>query len=98
MLGAIIGDVAAWTYNKDKETFYKQLIPDSFEKVELSVYAHAYFRAARRNVLQISEPDICVIESVVEYITEGKLRRIGLWLMWQLMRAWNDDFDDTDWI
>ena len=28
MLGAIIGDLAAWTWQQDKDVFYRQLIAD----------------------------------------------------------------------
>lgn len=38
MIGAIIGDLAAWTYENDKDTFWKQLISEDCEKIELSVY------------------------------------------------------------
>ena len=36
MIGAIIGDLAAWTYENDKDTFWKQLISEDCEKIELS--------------------------------------------------------------
>lgn len=27
MIGALIGDIAAWTYEHEQDTFWKQLIP-----------------------------------------------------------------------
>ena len=46
MIGAIIGDLAAWTYENDRDLFWKQLISNDAKEMELSVYGHAYFRAA----------------------------------------------------
>ena len=51
MIGAIIGDLAAWTYENDRDRFWNQLISYDYDNVELSLYAHAYFRAASLNVL-----------------------------------------------
>lgn len=85
MIGAIIGDLAAWTYEYDRETFWRQLISYDEKEIELSVYAHAYFRAASKNVLTVYWQD-------VSYIGEPgyTLQYKGQWLMWQLMCAWLD--------
>ena len=50
MIGALIGDIAAWTYEHDKDTFWKQLIPDRGRGAETSVYGHALMRAASNMV------------------------------------------------
>lgn len=62
MIGAIIGDLAAWTYENDRETFWKQLVSNDAKEMELSVYGHAYFRAASRNVMTVPEQDVAYIE------------------------------------
>ena len=41
MIGAIIGDLAAWTYENDRETFWKQLVSNDAKEMELSVYIFA---------------------------------------------------------
>ena len=38
MLGAIIGDLAAWTWGNDHESFYLKLVS---QEAELSDYAHS---------------------------------------------------------
>lgn len=92
MIGAIIGDLAAWTYENDKDTFWKQLISYNFDKMELSLYAHAYFQAASINVLSVPDQDIRIVRDI-EWSPEEWLRVGGQWLMWQLMCAWKDDLD-----
>lgn len=91
MIGAIIGDLAAWTYENDRDTFWKQLISNDAKEIKLSVYGHAYFRAASRNVMNAPEQDVAYIETSQKGAPENKLRLSGQWLMWQLMCAWNDD-------
>lgn len=60
MIGAIIGDLAAWTYENDRDTFWKQLISNDAKEMELSVYGHAYFRAASRNVMNAPRTRCCL--------------------------------------
>ena len=91
MIGAIIGDLAAWTYENDRETFWKQLVSNDAKEMKLSVYGHAYFRAASRNVMTVPEQDVAYIEMSQKGSPKNKLRLSGQWLMWQLMCAWNDD-------
>lgn len=93
MIGAIIGDLAAWTYENDKDTFWKQLISEDCEKIELSVYGHAYFRAASRNVLDVPGQDVSIIRASEELSLSEKLKVNGQWLMWQLMCAWHDNLE-----
>lgn len=38
MIGAIIEDLAAWTYENDRDTFWEQLISYNYDKIELSLY------------------------------------------------------------
>lgn len=38
MIGALIEDIATWTYEHDKDTFYSQLIPNDKYCVVLSDY------------------------------------------------------------
>ena len=66
MIGAIIGDLAAWTYENDKDTFWKQLISYNFDKMELSLYAHAYFQAASINVLSVPDQDIRIVRDIIK--------------------------------
>lgn len=93
MIGAIIGDLAAWTYENDKDTFWKQLISEDCEKIELSVYGHAYFRAASRNVLYVPKQDVSIIRTSEDLSFREKLKVNGQWLMWQLMCAWHDNLE-----
>ena len=81
MIGAIIGDLAAWTYENDKDTFWKQLISEDCEKIELSVYGHAYFRAASRNVLYVPKQDVSIIRTSEDLSFREKLKVNGQWLM-----------------
>lgn len=38
MIGALIGDLAAWTYEHDKKMFFKQLVADNGGNAQLSIY------------------------------------------------------------
>lgn len=89
MIGALIGDLAAWTYEHDNDTFWKQLIPDGGRGAEPSVYGHALMRAASRNLIAcpwISTEPI-LIGRIVDY------RYYAQWLMWQILYGWLDDGD-----
>lgn len=91
MIGALIGDIAAWTYEHEQDTFWKQLIPDGGRGAEPSVYGHALMRAASKNVLDVPGQDVNFIHTSSEWSSKERLRFSGQWLMWQLMCAWDDD-------
>lgn len=91
MVGALIGDLAAWTYEHDNDTFWKQLIPDGGRGAEPSVYGHALMRAASKNVLDVPGQDVSFIQESSEWNPKESLRFSGQWLMWQLMCAWDDN-------
>ncbi len=88
MLGALIGDLAAWTWVNEHDSFYPKLVSDN---ALLSVYGHALLRAASRNVVTDSSVDISPSGSP----TDG-LRYYGQWLMWHVVSAWTDDDMDAD--
>lgn len=90
MIGTIIGDLAAWTYENERETFWNQLISYNYDKVELSLYAHAYLQAVSINVLSVPNQNVNIVRNT-EWSPEEWLRVGGQWLMWQLMCAWNDN-------
>lgn len=46
MIGAIIGDIAAWTYEHDREAFWNQLISYD-DKVSLSEFGRAYYAGGK---------------------------------------------------
>ena len=83
MVGALIGDLAAWTYEHDNDTFWKQLIPDGGRGAEPSVYGHALMRAASKNVLDVPGQDVSFIQESSEWNPKESLRFSGQWLMWQ---------------
>lgn len=93
MIGALIGDLAAWTYEHDGDTFWKQLIPDKGGNAVPSVYGHALMRAASKNVLSVPEQDVSFIRTGSERTPKEALCLAGQWLMWQLTCAWFDDRD-----
>ena len=84
MIGTIIGDLAAWTYENERETFWNQLISYNYDKVELSLYAHAYLQAVSINVLSVPNQNVNIVRNT-EWSPEEWLRVGGQWLMWQLM-------------
>ncbi len=85
MLGAIIGDLAAWTYEHDKDLFYRQLVSDNKRDYELSVYSRALLDAATKNLLTINnfKPEPIGTPMDCE-------KYFGQWLMWQIIAAWMD--------
>ncbi len=85
MIGAVIADLAAWTYEHDQSMFYKQLVADQGGDAQLSVYGRAILNAASRNLL--SCPWIRVDFDGTPY--DGK-RFFGQWLMWHIVAAWTD--------
>lgn len=93
MIGALIGDLAAWTYEHDKDTFWKQLIPNGGRGAEPSVYGHAFMRAASKNVLDIARQEVSFIRTSNEWSQKEWLHVTGQRLMWQLMCAWDDNKD-----
>lgn len=91
MIGAIIGDIAAWTYEHDRETFWNQLISYD-DKVSLSEFGRAYMQAASWNLSAFSNRETYTLD-ITDYSPTGLLSVTGQWLMWQLMSAWNDNWD-----
>ena len=89
MIGAIIGDIAAWTYEHDRETFWNQLISYD-DKVSLSEFGRAYMQAASWNLSAFSNRETYTLD-ITDYSPTGLLSVTGQWLMWQLMSAWNDN-------
>jgi len=85
MIGALIGDLAAWTYENDKETFWKQLIPDQGIGAVPSIYGHALMKAASHNML------VCPwIDSTPIGTPYDGTSYYGQWLMWQIVDSWQD--------
>ncbi len=85
MIGTLIGDLAAWTYEHDKNMFYKQLIPVDGEGTELSVYGKALLNAASHNLLTCPWISVEPIGS-----PQDRIQHVGQWLMWQIVSAWTD--------
>ena len=75
MIGAIIGDIAAWTYEHDRETFWNQLISYD-EKVSLSEYVHAYMQAASKNLSDLSNRETYTLD-ITDYSPTDLLHRYG---------------------
>lgn len=88
MVGALIADISAWTYENEQDTFWSQLIPRDLKRVKLSIYGHALLRAASRNVLNDQRQDSSIIRTSDKWSPEEWLKVSGQWLMWQLMSAW----------
>ena len=86
MLGALIGDLAAWTYEHDNATFWERLIPENGKGADLSVYGHAVLRAATCNLLDCPSIDVSPIGS----LEVDPQKYYGQWLMWQLIGAWSE--------
>lgn len=81
MIGALIGDLAAWSWENDKELFYSQLV--SYD-TKPSIYGRAILNAASRNLLSNQN-------NTVE--PEGEpysLTYNAEWLMWIIVGAWED--------
>lgn len=91
MIGAIIGDIAAWTYEHDREAFWNQLISYD-DKVSLSEFGRAYLQAASWNLSALSNRETYTLD-ITDYSPTDLLSVTGQWLMWQLMSAWNDNLD-----
>lgn len=91
MIGAIIGDIAAWTYEHDREAFWNQLISYD-DKVSLSEFGRAYMQAASWNLSALSNRETYTLD-ITDYSPTDLLSVTGQWLMWQLMSAWNDNLD-----
>lgn len=96
MIGALIGDIAAWTYENDIDTFWKQLIPDKGRAVDISVYGHALMRAASKNVLDVQNQEVGFIRTCEDWSPKEWLHVSGQRLMWQLMCAWDNNKDHPD--
>ena len=64
MIGAIIGDIAAWTYEHDREAFWNQLISYD-DKVSLSEFGRAYMQAASWNLSALSNRAVAYVATHV---------------------------------
>ena len=81
MVGALIGDLAAWSWENDREVFFSRLI-DMHSRP--SSYGMAMMRAANANILSLQNTDTEPIEKL------GTISYSGEWLMWQIVSAWTD--------
>ncbi len=84
MIGALIGDLAAWTYEHNNQMFFKQLVADHGGDAELSVYGKALLNAASYNLL------VCPWIKTDYEVTKDRDGYVGQWLMWQIVAAWKD--------
>ena len=81
MVGALIGDLAAWTWENDREVFFSTLI-DMHSKP--SSYGMAMMRAADANISSLQNTSTEPIER------PGTVSYSGEWLMWQIVSACTD--------
>lgn len=86
MIGTIIGDLAAWTYENDQKTFWSRLIPEHGLGASPSAYGLALMKAASHNVLVCPWIDTTPVGSPMD----GS-NFYGQWLMWQVVGAWMDE-------
>lgn len=85
MIGALIGDLAAWTYEHDKKMFFKQLVADNGGNAQLSIYGKALLNAASHNLI------VCPwIRTEPVPSDNNRDEIVGQWLMWQIVSAWTD--------
>lgn len=83
MLGAIIGDLAAWTWENDHGKFYPDLVSDNSL---LSIYGRAMLNAASKVLQPSSRNDSTPIGSP----TDGH-KYLGQKLMADVVDAWIRD-------
>lgn len=86
MIGTLIGDIAAWTYENDQKTFWNRLIPECGKGASPSVYGLALMKAASHNVLTCPWIDTTPDGKP----TDGS-RFYGQWLMWKIVGEWIDE-------
>lgn len=89
MLGAIIGDLAAWTWENDHGKFYPDLVLDNSQ---LSIYGCAMLNAARKVLQPSSRNDSTLIGSP----TDGH-KYLGQKLMADVVDAWIRDKAYSSW-
>ena len=78
MLGAIIGDLAAWTYEHNRDVFYSDLVADN---AELSAYGREVLEAARCFLMNGAP--------AYDRQLEGEMiQRSGGYLMWEIVCTW----------
>ena len=87
MIGALIGDLAAWSWENDKDLFYSRLIGNDSE---ISVYGHALLRSGSKNVIYDREAPTSPIGEPKDISYPGQ------WLMWHIVAAWTDDIVPKD--
>lgn len=91
MIGTLIGDLAAWSYENDQKTFWKHLIPEKGQGAVPSVYGHALMKAASHNVLACPWIDTTPVGTPMD----GS-NYYGQWLMWHIVGAWKDEWQLKD--
>lgn len=87
MIGTLIGDLAAWAWENNKQLFYSKLV--SYD-IKPSVYGRALLNAASRNLL---------VNQNTPTEPEGQPRTItneAEWLMWRIVGTWIDKFPLND--
>lgn len=82
MLGAIIGDLAAWTYERDKQRFYDDLVSP---EAELSVYGEAALAAAEA----VCDDNLSRMEC--RHCHSSRIEDVGPLLLQALQSCWTDD-------
>ena len=87
MVGALIGDLAAWSWENDRDVFFSRLIDMNCEP---SSYGMAMMKAASRNILSGQSTPVEPIER------PGNISYSGEWLMWQIVSAWIDTHELID--
>ena len=93
MIGALIGDLAASTWEKDKSIFYSNLIvPES----QPSIYGITLMSAANLKITNHSQKVNIPISKV------GSIAHSSQWLVLNIVSAWTntyiiDDFPQFDW-
>lgn len=90
MIGALIGDLAAWTYENDKDTFFAQLIPDKNKLPAPSIYADALMKASSKYVLNCPN-----INDGLQGTYKDGIRYFGQWLTRQLLPAWDFEISEV---
>ena len=81
MIGALIGDLAASTWEQDKTLFYSDLVRSSSQP---SIYGLTLMKAASLNIESIHNvPSVKMAETDL-------FCYVGQWMMWNIVSAWMD--------
>lgn len=90
MIGALIGDLAAWTYENDRDTFFLRLLPKDSDLPVPSCYSEALLKAASCHVLRCPN----INEQLLGTYHDG-IHFHGQWLIRQLLPAWGYDIPEV---